>query len=93
MISRWRVTCVDPESEFGHRNVLAYQSCRTALNAVTVAYAKELRETSILSARTLRDVHRDRLAAVAAFYTPDAGILKSLWLLDISMFRATARTA
>jgi len=37
----------DPESEFGHRNIMAYQSSKTALNAVTLAYAKELRDGPI----------------------------------------------
>ncbi len=37
----------DPGSEFGHYNIITYQSSKTALNAVTVAYAKELRETGI----------------------------------------------
>jgi NAD(P)-dependent dehydrogenase (short-subunit alcohol dehydrogenase family) len=37
----------DPGSEFGHYNIITYQSSKTALNAVTVAYAKELRETRI----------------------------------------------
>jgi NAD(P)-dependent dehydrogenase (short-subunit alcohol dehydrogenase family) len=37
----------DPGSEFGDYNVLVYQSSKTALNAVTVAYAKELRESGI----------------------------------------------
>jgi len=37
----------DPGSEFGSRNVMAYQSSKTALNAITVAYAKELRHSGI----------------------------------------------
>jgi NAD(P)-dependent dehydrogenase (short-subunit alcohol dehydrogenase family) len=37
----------DPKSEFGAFNVLPYQSSKTALNAVTVAYAKELQATGI----------------------------------------------
>ena len=37
----------DPASEFGSVNVMAYQSSKTALNAITVAYAKELRENGI----------------------------------------------
>jgi NAD(P)-dependent dehydrogenase (short-subunit alcohol dehydrogenase family) len=37
----------DPGSEFGHYNIITYQSSKTALNAITVAYAKELRETGI----------------------------------------------
>jgi NAD(P)-dependent dehydrogenase (short-subunit alcohol dehydrogenase family) len=37
----------DPRSPFARLNQLAYQSSKTALNAVTVTYAKELRETSI----------------------------------------------
>ena len=37
----------DPESEFGSRNFMAYQSSKSALNMVTVAYAKELREIGI----------------------------------------------
>jgi NAD(P)-dependent dehydrogenase (short-subunit alcohol dehydrogenase family) len=37
----------DPEFEFGHLNLLAYNSSKTALNAVTVQLAKELRETGI----------------------------------------------
>ncbi len=38
----------DPDSEFGKLNILAYQSSKTALNALTVAYAKELHESGIL---------------------------------------------
>jgi NAD(P)-dependent dehydrogenase (short-subunit alcohol dehydrogenase family) len=37
----------DPGSEFRHYNLITYQSSKTALNAITVAYAKELRETRI----------------------------------------------
>ena len=37
----------DPGFEFGHINLLAYSSSKTALNAVTVQLAKELRETGI----------------------------------------------
>jgi len=37
----------DPASEFGSRNIMPYQSSKTALNAVTVAFAKELKGTSI----------------------------------------------
>jgi NAD(P)-dependent dehydrogenase (short-subunit alcohol dehydrogenase family) len=37
----------DPGSEFGTYNLITYQSSKTALNAVTLAYAKELRETGI----------------------------------------------
>lgn len=37
----------DPQSEFGHSNYMAYQSSKAALNAMTVAYAKELRESGI----------------------------------------------
>ncbi|HEY7481824.1 MAG TPA: SDR family oxidoreductase [Gemmatimonadales bacterium] len=37
----------DPLFEFGHINLLAYNSSKTALNAVTVQLAKELRETGI----------------------------------------------
>jgi NAD(P)-dependent dehydrogenase (short-subunit alcohol dehydrogenase family) len=37
----------DPGFEFGHINLLAYNSSKTALNAVTVQLAKELRETGI----------------------------------------------
>jgi NAD(P)-dependent dehydrogenase (short-subunit alcohol dehydrogenase family) len=39
----------DPGSEFGYYNVnvMAYQSSKAALNAITVAYAKELRPTGI----------------------------------------------
>jgi NAD(P)-dependent dehydrogenase (short-subunit alcohol dehydrogenase family) len=37
----------DPGSEFRHYNIITYQSSKTALNAITVAYAKELRETRI----------------------------------------------
>jgi NAD(P)-dependent dehydrogenase (short-subunit alcohol dehydrogenase family) len=37
----------DPGSEFAHYNLVTYQSSKTALNALTVAYAKELRETAI----------------------------------------------
>jgi NAD(P)-dependent dehydrogenase (short-subunit alcohol dehydrogenase family) len=37
----------DPGSEFGDYNVVVYQSSKTALNAVTVAYAKELRASGI----------------------------------------------
>jgi NAD(P)-dependent dehydrogenase (short-subunit alcohol dehydrogenase family) len=37
----------DPGSEFARYNLITYQSSKTALNAVTVAYAKELRDTGI----------------------------------------------
>jgi NAD(P)-dependent dehydrogenase (short-subunit alcohol dehydrogenase family) len=37
----------DPGSEFWGYNIITYQSSKTALNALTVAYAKELRNTSI----------------------------------------------
>lgn len=37
----------DPDFEFGHLNLLAYNSSKTALNAVTVQIAKELRDTRI----------------------------------------------
>jgi NAD(P)-dependent dehydrogenase (short-subunit alcohol dehydrogenase family) len=37
----------DPASEFGQYSFLAYQSSKAALNAITVAYAKELRATGI----------------------------------------------
>jgi NAD(P)-dependent dehydrogenase (short-subunit alcohol dehydrogenase family) len=37
----------DPGSEFWPLNIITYQSSKTALNAITVAYAKELRETGI----------------------------------------------
>ncbi|MCZ7428696.1 SDR family oxidoreductase [Micromonospora sp. WMMA1949] len=36
-----------PDSPFAGLNMVAYQSSKTALNAVTVAYAKELRDTPI----------------------------------------------
>ena len=37
----------DPESAFYGINLLAYNSSKTAVNAITVAFAKELRDTSI----------------------------------------------
>src|SRR5258705_13988275 len=37
----------DPASEFGPYNNLAYQSSKAALNAITIAYAKELRANGI----------------------------------------------
>ncbi|MFI0450351.1 SDR family oxidoreductase [Actinomadura sp. 6N118] len=37
----------DPRSPFANLNMIAYQSSKTALNAVTIAYAKELRGTPI----------------------------------------------
>jgi NAD(P)-dependent dehydrogenase (short-subunit alcohol dehydrogenase family) len=37
----------DPGSGLRHLNLLAYQSSKTALNAVTVAFAKELRDTPV----------------------------------------------
>ncbi|WP_141579089.1 SDR family oxidoreductase [Actinomadura sp. WMMA1423] len=37
----------DPASPLANVNMIAYQSSKTALNALTVAYAKELRGTSI----------------------------------------------
>ena len=37
----------DPGSVFAGINMIAYQSSKTALNAITIAYAKELRETTI----------------------------------------------
>ncbi|MGA7420195.1 MAG: SDR family oxidoreductase [Acidimicrobiales bacterium] len=37
----------DPESDFGGLNYLAYQSSKAALNAVTIAYAKEFRDTAV----------------------------------------------
>lgn len=37
----------DPASPVAHVNMLAYQSSKTALNALTLAYAKELRDTPV----------------------------------------------
>ncbi|HEY3783476.1 MAG TPA: SDR family oxidoreductase [Fimbriimonadaceae bacterium] len=37
----------DPDSQYGSRNFMPYQSSKSALNAITVAYAKELREEGI----------------------------------------------
>jgi NAD(P)-dependent dehydrogenase (short-subunit alcohol dehydrogenase family) len=37
----------DPDSPFARLNMIAYQSSKTALNAITVAYAKELRGTPV----------------------------------------------
>lgn len=37
----------DPAWEFGSFNILPYQSSKTALNAITVAFAKELKGTDI----------------------------------------------
>ncbi len=37
----------DPRWEFSHLNLLAYNSSKTALNAATVQFAQELRDTSI----------------------------------------------
>ena len=37
----------DPDSLFARLNLIAYQSSKTALNAITVAYAKELRASPI----------------------------------------------
>lgn len=37
----------DPASPFAHVNMIAYQSSKTALNAITVAYSKELKDTPI----------------------------------------------
>src|SRR5574337_1302394 len=37
----------DPGWEFSHLNLLAYNSSKTALNAATVQFAKELRDTRI----------------------------------------------
>ncbi|MCO5995400.1 SDR family oxidoreductase [Actinoallomurus rhizosphaericola] len=37
----------DPASPFARLNMIAYQSSKTALNALTIAYAKELRGTPI----------------------------------------------
>jgi NAD(P)-dependent dehydrogenase (short-subunit alcohol dehydrogenase family) len=37
----------DPGYEFANYNLITYQSSKTALNAITVAYAKELREAGI----------------------------------------------
>jgi NAD(P)-dependent dehydrogenase (short-subunit alcohol dehydrogenase family) len=37
----------DPDSVFARLNMIAYQSSKTTLNAITVAYAKELRGTAI----------------------------------------------
>jgi NAD(P)-dependent dehydrogenase (short-subunit alcohol dehydrogenase family) len=37
----------DPDWEFASYNLITYQSSKTALSAVTIAYAKELRETGI----------------------------------------------
>lgn len=37
----------EPEGTFAAYNLLTYQSSKTALNAITVAYAKELRDTPI----------------------------------------------
>ncbi len=37
----------DPGAGFGRLNIMAYQSSKAALNAITVAYAKELRPNGI----------------------------------------------
>src|SRR5262249_3203687 len=37
----------DPQSPFANYNLVTYQSSKTALNAITVALAKELRDTGI----------------------------------------------
>lgn len=37
----------DPESEFAHFNLLAYNSSKTAVNALTVMLAKEFKNTSL----------------------------------------------
>src|SRR5262249_1995259 len=37
----------DPASEFGSSSYLAYQSSKAAVNAITVAHAKDLRPTGI----------------------------------------------
>ncbi|MEU0162916.1 SDR family oxidoreductase [Streptomyces sp. NPDC006261] len=37
----------DPDGEFRQYNVVAYQSSKTALNAITLAYAKELHGTTV----------------------------------------------
>jgi NAD(P)-dependent dehydrogenase (short-subunit alcohol dehydrogenase family) len=39
--------CTDPSNVFYEANLLPYGTSKTALNAVTVAYAKELRDTPI----------------------------------------------
>ena len=37
----------DPDYEFANYNLVTYQSAKTALNAITIAYAKELRDAGI----------------------------------------------
>jgi len=64
----------DPGSEFRHLNVITYQSSKTALNAITVAYARELRATRIkvnaanpgLTATDLNNHRGDRTAEQGA---------------------------
>ena len=73
-----------PGSPLAAMNMLAYQSAKTALNAVTLAYAKELRDTPIkvnaaLPGMVATDINGHRGQRTAA---EGAGIAVRLALLD-----------
>ncbi|MFG2006921.1 SDR family oxidoreductase [Spirillospora sp. NPDC048911] len=74
----------DPESPVAGVNMIAYQSSKTALNAVTVAYAKELRGTPIKVNAALPGVVATDLNHHRGHRTPAEGaaIVVRLALLD-----------
>lgn len=84
----------DPGSPFAGVNLITYQSSKTALNAITVAYAKALRETPIkvnaaLPGMVATDINQHR-----GQRTPAAGavIVVQLALLDDSGPSGTCRS-
>ncbi|MEV8309199.1 SDR family oxidoreductase [Streptomyces flavidovirens] len=74
----------DPGSPLAGVNMVAYQSSKTALNAVTVAYAKELRETPIKVNAALPGVVATDINHHRGHRTPAEGaaIVVRLALLD-----------
>jgi NAD(P)-dependent dehydrogenase (short-subunit alcohol dehydrogenase family) len=73
----------DPESPFASYNLITYQSSKTALNAITVAYAKELRDTGIKvnSANpgfTATDLNHHR-----GYHTPEQGAVIAVRLATL----------
>ncbi|MER6984651.1 SDR family oxidoreductase [Streptomyces carpinensis] len=74
----------DPGSPLAGVNMIAYQSSKTALNAITVAYAKELRGTPVKVNAALPGVVATDINHHRGHRTPDEGaaIVVRLALLD-----------
>ncbi|WP_282695366.1 SDR family oxidoreductase [Streptomyces sp. CC208A] len=74
----------DPDSPLAGLDMIAYQSSKTALNAVTVAYAKALRDTAIKVNAALPGVVATDINHHRGHRTPaeGAGIAVRLALLD-----------